>query len=42
MQPKLKPLGIDLKELAKEGVTVGILLERLQETADAEEQQMRN
>ena len=41
MQPKLKPLGIDLKELAKEGVTVGILLERLQETADAEEQQMR-
>ena len=42
MQPKLRPLGIDLKELAKEGVTVGILLERLQETADAEEQQMRN
>jgi hypothetical protein len=41
MQPKLRPLGIDLKELAKEGVTVGILLERLQETADAEEQQMR-
>ena len=42
MQPKLKPLGIDLKELAKEGVTVGILLERLQETADAEEKMMRN
>jgi hypothetical protein len=42
MQPKLTPLGIDLKELAKEGVTVGVLLERLQETADAEEQQMRN
>ena len=41
MNPKLKPLGIDLRDLAKEGVTIGILMERLQETAQAEEEQTR-
>ena len=41
MNPKLKPLGIDLRDLAKEGVTIGILMERLQETAKAEEEQTR-
>ena len=42
MQPKLKPLGINLKsDIAKEGVTIGILMERLQETAQAEEEQTR-
>jgi hypothetical protein len=39
MQPKLKPLGIDLKDIAKEGMTIGVLLERLNEVANAEEQQ---
>jgi hypothetical protein len=42
MQPKLKPLGINLKsDIAKEGVTIGVLMERLQETAQAEEEQTR-
>ena len=41
MNPKLKPLGIDLRDLAKEGVTIGVLMERLQETAQAEEEQTR-
>jgi hypothetical protein len=39
MQPKLKPLGIDLKDIAKEGMTIGVLIERLNEVANAEEQQ---
>lgn len=42
MQSKLKPLGINLKsDIAKEGVTIGVLMERLQETAQAEEEQTR-